>query len=354
MYNNYEEMVYMTSNNSTLSILGVLIIVFSLILSIIMIISYWKILKKAGKPGWSILVPIYNIIVLIQISGLSMIYLLLLFIPIVQLYAYFKIMIEIAKKFNKSSGFGVGLSLLPVIFLPLLAFSDSTYNQQTSEPNNETTNNEFNAINVINENNTDVNISNDAPSLSIENSTIEEPINIDSTENNLVNEEVLTNNDQNIDNNIDAIPNNLEVDNNISDMGNTETNPINLEPLEEPVNTVPSVEMESTDVLDSSNIEVQSNTVDNDASSNIENINEEQNVSTQLDAGLDQIKLEEPIIEQEVNELNNTSVDTVQNAYNSKPIINNENDTAEKICKNCGEKMPDIVSICPNCGTENE
>ena len=35
--------------------------------------------------------------------------------------------IEIAHKFGKSTGFGVGMVLLNVIFIPMLGFSDATY-----------------------------------------------------------------------------------------------------------------------------------------------------------------------------------------------------------------------------------
>ena len=62
-------------------------------------------------------------------------YLLLFIIPIANIYAIFKIYIELAHKFNKSTGFGVGLIFLSVIFFPMLAFGDATYEDSIIETN---------------------------------------------------------------------------------------------------------------------------------------------------------------------------------------------------------------------------
>ena len=35
----------------------------------IMIASMWVIYKKASKPGWAAIVPIYNVLVLLEIVG---------------------------------------------------------------------------------------------------------------------------------------------------------------------------------------------------------------------------------------------------------------------------------------------
>jgi hypothetical protein len=36
---------------------------------ILLIVSAWKVYIKAGKPGWACIIPIYNIIVLLEIVG---------------------------------------------------------------------------------------------------------------------------------------------------------------------------------------------------------------------------------------------------------------------------------------------
>ena len=97
-------------------------IVIGLAVGILVIVSLWIIFKKAGKPGWASIVPIYNIIVLIQIVGLPLWYLVLLIIPFANIYAIFKIYIELAHKFGKSTGFGVLSVFFSEICLPILAF----------------------------------------------------------------------------------------------------------------------------------------------------------------------------------------------------------------------------------------
>jgi hypothetical protein len=91
------------------------------------IICQWKIFAKAGKPGWAAIVPIYNIIVLLEIIGRPLWWIVLLLIPCVNIVIMFIIMIDLAKSFGQSAGFGVGLALLGVIFMPLLAFGNYSY-----------------------------------------------------------------------------------------------------------------------------------------------------------------------------------------------------------------------------------
>lgn len=128
----------------------------SSILSLVTIVSQWKVFTKAGKPGWASIVPVYNMIVMIQIADLSLVYLLLFFVPIANIYALFKIYIGIAHKFGKSTGFGVGLIFLTIIFMPMLAFGDAVYegNSNTSMNNDfNNNNNNFNNNNNYNNNN---------------------------------------------------------------------------------------------------------------------------------------------------------------------------------------------------------
>lgn len=48
--------------------------IFIIGLSLLVFISMWKIYTKANKPGWAILVPIYNIYTLLQITELPVWY----------------------------------------------------------------------------------------------------------------------------------------------------------------------------------------------------------------------------------------------------------------------------------------
>ena len=94
---------------------------------VLMIASMWTIFSKAGKPGWAALVPIYNLIVLLDIVGKPWWWLLLMFIPIVNFVVVIMIYHNLSLSFGKGAGFTVGLILLGIVFLPLLAFGDAEY-----------------------------------------------------------------------------------------------------------------------------------------------------------------------------------------------------------------------------------
>lgn len=100
---------------------------FIFLVSILIIVACWKIFNKAGKPGWACIVPIYNLYVFVQIAGKPGWWLVLLLIPFVNFIISIILYIEIAKKFGKGAGFGIGMVLLPFIFFPILAFSDAQY-----------------------------------------------------------------------------------------------------------------------------------------------------------------------------------------------------------------------------------
>ena len=96
-------------------------------IGIVVIIAMWKIFTKAGKPGWAAIVPIYNIIVMLEVVQLPLWYIVLMIIPIANIYAAIKIGIQLAKVFGKSGGFAAGLILLSPIFYCILGFGKDTY-----------------------------------------------------------------------------------------------------------------------------------------------------------------------------------------------------------------------------------
>ena len=50
---------------------------------VVIVVSMWKLFKKAGKEGWAALIPIYNTVVLLQIIGRPVWWILLMLIPFV-------------------------------------------------------------------------------------------------------------------------------------------------------------------------------------------------------------------------------------------------------------------------------
>ena len=104
-----------------------LIILIYIAIILLIIISQWKIFTKANKPGWASLIPIYNGLVLLKIIGKPWWWLLLFFIPFVNLIFAIWMTNLLAKSFGKDEGFTFGLILLPLIFLPILGLGSAKY-----------------------------------------------------------------------------------------------------------------------------------------------------------------------------------------------------------------------------------
>lgn len=97
------------------------------IIAIFMIAAMWKVYSKAGKPGWAVLIPIYNIIVLLEIVGKPWWWFFLMLIPIVNIVILIMVIHRLSLSFGKDAGFTVGLILLGWIFYPILGFGGSKY-----------------------------------------------------------------------------------------------------------------------------------------------------------------------------------------------------------------------------------
>ena len=106
---------------------GIIILLIQLAIFIAVIAGFWKVFTKAGHPGWAAIVPIYNVIILLTIAGKPLWWIILFFIPLVNFIIAILVSIEVAKKFGKGTGFGLGLAFLGFIFYPVLGFSDAQY-----------------------------------------------------------------------------------------------------------------------------------------------------------------------------------------------------------------------------------
>lgn len=98
-----------------------------IMLTILFIASLWIVFVKAGQPGWAALIPIYNVIVMLQVAKRPIWWFLLLLVPLVNILIAIVVMVDIAKAFGKGVLFGLGLTFLSPIFLPILAFTDAEY-----------------------------------------------------------------------------------------------------------------------------------------------------------------------------------------------------------------------------------
>jgi hypothetical protein len=100
---------------------------------VVQIAAMWKVFQKAGQPGWAAIVPIYNMIVLIQIARKPVWWILLYLIPIVNIVIAVMVTHNISVNFGKGVGFTLGLIFLPFIFFPILAWGDAQYQPPVRE-----------------------------------------------------------------------------------------------------------------------------------------------------------------------------------------------------------------------------
>jgi len=112
--------------NGALLTLGIYWVIYVGILALLLV-AMWKVFTKAGKPGWGAIIPIYNIVLLCDIAGKPGWWVLLYFIPLLNIVIGIIVSIGVAKNFGKGAGFGLGLAFLSVIFYPILAFGSADY-----------------------------------------------------------------------------------------------------------------------------------------------------------------------------------------------------------------------------------
>ena len=98
-----------------------------LLVTIISLAASWRIFQKMGRNGWEGIIPLYNTYVLFEElygNGWRM---LLLLIPLYNIYLAFKLNVDLADRFHQGVGFGVGLTLLYPVFGCILAFGNAVY-----------------------------------------------------------------------------------------------------------------------------------------------------------------------------------------------------------------------------------
>lgn len=114
-----------------------IIIAIGIAIVVLQIVANWKLFTKAGEKGWKAIIPFYNTAILYKISGMSPWLVLLyigLFIPVINVFVSIAFVvlnlyqpINLSKGFKKSTGFTVGMILLPFIFNLILGLGKSEY-----------------------------------------------------------------------------------------------------------------------------------------------------------------------------------------------------------------------------------
>lgn len=340
------------------------IIILLIFLGLVTIISKYRIYKHAGKVGISSIIPIWSEITLFNIIDKPWWYIFLYLVPIVNFVIIIEANILLAKKFGKGAGIGLGMTFLPMIFIPLLSF----YDYVDSEIKNEEP--VFNPFNQ-----TDVNqVMPTEPSSVVDNvvKTVE-PVNIiESIPVAPVQAEETINNigDSVVNETIVTPSNNLEGNTNDASLKEKgESANIEENVLSTPIINNPIIENENNDIITNVNAVIPQN-------DDIQITNPLDNIPNVIDNPIVENSVEIPVMDTSVNVANN---DTNQNismqdiesalninkpleatdiAFNSKPIGEEEANPIETlnadevVSSNESIEMPEIAAkFCPACGT---
>lgn len=114
-------------------------LLFIIIVQIIHGLGTWKLYVKAGKQAWEAFVPIYNGIVLMQIINRPKWWVLLLFIPVINLFLFPIVWIETLRTFGKKSTADMVLGVVTLgFYIAYVNYTqETTYfaNRDTKAPN---------------------------------------------------------------------------------------------------------------------------------------------------------------------------------------------------------------------------
>ncbi len=78
-------------------------LIFLLIIQVIHGLGTWKLYEKAGQKAWQAFVPVYNAVILMKIINRPLWWVILLFLPVVNIIMFIVVWVETARSFGKNS-----------------------------------------------------------------------------------------------------------------------------------------------------------------------------------------------------------------------------------------------------------
>ena len=100
-------------------------LILTIIIIVIEFVAFWKIFTKTGRPGWTVFIPMYNIISYLQIIGKPWWWMfLIIFLPFI--FGIWSLNL-LSKSFSSDLDFTLGLIFLNPIYIFILAFGKSEY-----------------------------------------------------------------------------------------------------------------------------------------------------------------------------------------------------------------------------------
>lgn len=95
--------------------------IFILIIQVIHGLGTWKLYIKAGTRAWEAFVPVYNGIILLKIINRPWWWIILLFLPIVNLIMLPVVWVETARSFGKNTTLNTVLAVKHLAFTTIIS-----------------------------------------------------------------------------------------------------------------------------------------------------------------------------------------------------------------------------------------
>ncbi len=111
---------------SAMVVIYMVIALVNLVVYILSIVANYRLFEKAGEEGWKAIIPFYNYFVLCRIVMGDSLWFWLGFVPGINVFGRFYIRFKTGEAYGKTTGFNIGMMLLPYIFRIILAFDAKT------------------------------------------------------------------------------------------------------------------------------------------------------------------------------------------------------------------------------------
>ncbi len=100
---------------------------FTILRSILIMLSGKNIFKKAAKNEKSAYYPIINLFTMLEVCDINSFWGILLFVPVLNMVVLLMMSYKLGKVFNTGTGFIMGLIIFPLMFYLLLALNNKPY-----------------------------------------------------------------------------------------------------------------------------------------------------------------------------------------------------------------------------------
>lgn len=104
--------------------------VITAVVTILLVVAYWRIFEKAGEPGWKSIIPLYSSYTLCKLVFSSGWFFLLELIPVVGFVVRVVRRYRLSRAFGHGVGFTLGLIFLPNIFTLILGFNKDEFHAE--------------------------------------------------------------------------------------------------------------------------------------------------------------------------------------------------------------------------------